>query len=262
MTANNRGIAMVTGASTGLGREFALSLAEKGFQLFLIARDAERLQSLTNLIESRSGVKCQFLNLDLAIPGSPKTLYEYCRTHQITPTIVINNAGFGVWGPFRSLDANRMSEMIQLNVGTLSEITRLFLPKMIENKRGFVLNIASTAAFLPGPWLATYYASKAFVLSLGEALSYELRGTGVSLTTYCPGPTRTEFFDRANMKHSRLKYMFFADARKCSDRALSAMFQGKTVAIDGMANNLIVTILKFLPRRLVVLISGLMNFGT
>ncbi len=223
-------------------------MAEHGYNLVLVARNAERMHSLAEIIAAKNQVQCHVIAMDLSLPKSASELHRAIEARKLSIDVLINNAGFGVYGDLVTNSLQALEEMIQLNVSTLTSLTRLFIADMIKRGDGRILNVASTAAFQPGPHMAGYYASKAFVLSLGEAVSHELRGTNVSLTTLCPGPTRTEFFDRAGMQQSRLKSLFMADSRKCAEHGINGMLAGRSLVIDGRLNWFLVQSLRFLPR--------------
>lgn len=251
--------ALITGASTGLGADFARILASMKYDLILVARNKERLDALGKALEQEHGVRCQSIQSDLSLPGASEALFHAVQSKGASVEILINNAGCGQWGAFAHSNAQDLRAMVNLNINALTELTRLFVEEMLKNKKGRILNIASTAAFQPGPWMAAYYASKAYVLSLGEALSEELKGTSVSVSTLCPGPTKTEFFDRAKMGDSRLKNMFFADSRSCAQKGIAGMMQGKVLIIDGVMNWVLTQSGRFMPRFATRRVAGLMN---
>lgn len=253
--------ALITGASTGLGADFAKILAGQRINLILVSRNKERLQELSHKLTKAHNVTCHVIATDLAEPGSAKKLIEEVNSRKLQVDILINNAGYGLWGPFAESDFSEMSGMIQLNVNTLTELSRLVLPNMIANKSGRILNVASTAAFQPGPWMGVYYATKAYVLSFGEALAEELKGSGVSVTTLCPGPTKTEFFDRAKVGNVRLRKFLFADSMACAKNGIDAMFQGRAVVVDGVMNWVVTLTARILPRATMRRVAGLINAG-
>jgi short-subunit dehydrogenase len=251
--------ALITGASTGLGADFARILAAMKYDLILVARNEERLKELGQSLKTTHGISYQTIKADLGKPGAADAMYQTIRSHGLSIDILINNAGCGQWGPFAESDFQGLNAMITLNMTALTEITRLCLPDMLARNSGRILNVASTAAFQPGPWMAAYYASKSYVLSLGEALSVELRGTGVSISTLCPGPTKTEFFERAQMGRSRLKNMFFADSHACARRGITGMMQGQTIIIDGWMNWFLAQSGRLMPRFAVRIVAGMIN---
>jgi short-subunit dehydrogenase len=236
--------ALITGASAGLGLEFAKLVAEDGHDLVLVARREERLRALAAELTARHGVTVTVLGMDLAQRSTPKQIAEAVQAAGITVDYLINNAGFGSHGPFASTELGRQLEMVDVNVRGLVELTHLFLAPMLARKHGRILNVASVAAFVPGPLMASYYASKAFVLSFSEALSAELHGTGVTVTAWCPGPTATEFGKVANSDRKNLLRRRVADAAQVARHGYRAMLAGKSVAIPGTANK----VNTFLPR--------------
>ena len=251
--------ALITGASSGLGVDFAHILAERHINLVLVARSESKLEEVAKNLSSQHGIKCHVIALDLARHGSANTLVQELKNKRLKIDILINNAGYGLWGAFAESEFPVMSGMMQLNVNTLVELTRLLLPDMISRGTGHVLNVASTAAFQPGPWMAVYYATKAFVLWFSEGLAEELKGTGVSVTTLCPGPTRTEFFERAQMGNSRLKRMMLAESRVCAQNGVDAMFRNRAVVIDGMMNWIIALTPRWMPRSAMRKLAGMIN---
>ena len=251
--------ALVTGASAGLGTDFARILASQKYDLILVARNEGRLAALAAELSKEHGVKVCVLARDLSSPGSADALMLDLKSKRLSVDVLVNNAGVGLHGPVADSDGAALAGMLQLNVTTLTQLTRLLLPDMLARKGGRILNVASTAAFQPGPWMAGYYATKAYVLSFSEALASELKGTGVTVTTLCPGPTATEFFERANMSRSRFKDIFFADSRPCAQVGVNGMFRGKTIVIHGALNQLLVLTSKFLPRAVVRFIAGKLN---
>ncbi|HEY8183007.1 MAG TPA: SDR family oxidoreductase [Thermoanaerobaculia bacterium] len=242
----SRKTALITGASSGIGMDFARLLSREGYELFLVARSEAKLRALASELGN-----AKVIVADLVLPDAPQRIFDVSSGVDV----LINNAGFGVSGPFIETDLRKELEMIQVNVSALTHLTRLFLPPMLARKSGHILNLASTAAFLPGPLMAVYYATKAYVLSFSEAIADELRGTGVTVTALCPGPTATGFAEVAGMESSRL----FSLMRPMSSEAvarygLRAMRHGKRVAIPGIANKLSTQSIRVSPRRLVTTI--------
>ncbi|MEI9927446.1 MAG: SDR family oxidoreductase, partial [Sphingomonas sp.] len=194
-----QGTALVTGASAGLGTHFARALAAEGHDLILTARRADRLEVLAAEIRAAHAVRVETIAADLAAPGAAAALMAEIGKRGLAVNTLINNAGFGLAGAFVEQDPGQIGRMIELNCGALVDLCRAVLPGMVQMRSGGILNVASTAAFQPGPFMAVYYASKAFVLSFSEALHEEVRGQGVRVAALCPGPTQTEFFDAAAM---------------------------------------------------------------
>jgi uncharacterized protein len=251
--------ALITGASTGLGADFAQILASRQMDLVLVARNETRLNELAESLSSQFKITCHVIKADLAQSGSAKILFEQVKAKNITIDILINNAGYGLWGAFADSEFSEMAGMIQLNVNALTELSHLFLPEMLNKNNGRILNVASIAAFQPGPWMGVYYATKAYVLSFSEALAEEIRGTGVSVTTLCPGPTKTEFFVRARMANTRMKQMLFADSMSCAQTGIDGMLQRRAVVVDGFMNWIFTLSPRLLPRVSMRRLTGLIN---
>ncbi len=250
------GTALITGASAGLGEGFARALAAKGDDLILIARRADRLEALRAELTAKHGVAVEVIVGDLmtheGLAAVVGPLYD--RKQRIDT--LINNAGFGAHGDFVWADLRDQLGMIDLNCRVLVELTHAILPGMVNRGSGGILNIASTAAFQPGPWMAVYYASKAFVLSFSEALHEEVRGTGVHVTALCPGPTRTEFADVAGMHDSALFQRLAGDADTVIRDGLAALKANRAVKVSGAANALGAGGVRFLPRVLARRLAG------
>ena len=249
--------ALITGASAGLGRELARLFAADGHDLLLVARRLPKLQALCAELEQRYSLKARAIACDLSSPSELDALLAEVRGVELD--YLVNNAGFGSVGTFAELPAERELAMIELNVAALVRLTRAVLPGMLARRRGRVLNIGSTAGFQPGPYMATYYASKAFVNSFSEALAYEVRGTGVSVTVSCPGPTRTEFGAVSGVDKSRLFQLGAASADSVARAAYRAMQRGRATAVHGFMNWLMVQAVRLGPRALVRAITALLN---
>ena len=244
-----RPVALVTGASAGIGKELAGRFAAGGHDLILTARRADDLRQLADELTRAHAAACHVLPADLADPAAPRQLFDDLTARGLVTDVLVNNAGFGVYGPFAEADPDRLLDMVRVNVLALTHLTRLVLPGMIERGRGRVLNVASTAAFQPGPLMAGYYATKAFVLSLSEALSEEVKGTGVTVTCLCPGPTRTEFVDRAGMEGVAIfDSPGVMAAGPVADLGYRATMRGQRVAVPGVLNWLGTVGAKFVPR--------------
>lgn len=242
--------AVITGASSGIGREFALLLAQHGYDLVLVARDLERLASLARGIEELQGRQTLVLPIDLASPAGVGKVYTQCAQRSIVPEILINNAGFALYGPFVESDLADHRSMLQVNVLTPVELTRLFLPAMLERRRGYVLNVASTAGFQPGPKMANYYATKSYVIALSVALAQEVKGSGVSVSVLCPGPTKTEFHSRAGIRHTPVAALAFTSARAVAETGYREMLKHKTIIIPGALNKIGAAGVRLLPLTL------------
>jgi uncharacterized protein len=243
--------ALITGASGGIGYELALQFARDGFDCILVARSHDKLDALAARIGSEFRVKALVLPKDLSKATAVDEICEEVGAASMQVDVLVNNAGFPVFGLFTETDLDTELEMLQVNVVALTQLTKLFLRGMIERRSGRILNLASTAAFEPGPLMAVYYASKAYVLSFSEALANELRGTGVTVTTLAPGPTRTGFQKRGQLEDSRLVQGDIADAQSVALAGYRGLMAGKTIVIPGFANKLIPWIVRVSPRGVV-----------
>ncbi len=243
---------LITGASTGIGYELAHLFAEAGYRLVLIARNAQKLAEVAATLEQRYHAAVTVIPKDLSLPSSPDEIAAELARAGIAVDALVNNAGFGTHGRFAQADLAGELGMIQVNVTALAHLTRLMLPGMVARRRGAILNVASTAAFQPGPLMAVYYASKAFVLSFSEALANELEASGVSVTALCPGPTKTEFQRRAGVTETRLMGGRSMDARTVALAGYRGMRAGARVVIPGARNRWLACAVKFLPRRIVI----------
>jgi short-subunit dehydrogenase len=242
------GFTLVTGASTGIGRELALIAATRACPLVLVARSEDKLNELAREVREAHGVRAEVVALDLGEPDAPAALFREMKRREVEIEVLINNAGFGSLGRFHDTPIDQQLSMLRLNVLALVHLTHLFLPAMLERRRGRILNVASTAGLQPGPWMAVYYASKASVLSFSEAIAEELRGTGVTSTALLPGPTRTEFQSRAEMTGSRLVRFGMADARSVAEAGYRGMEAGRAVVIPGISNKALSLLVRLSPR--------------
>jgi short-subunit dehydrogenase len=246
---------LITGASGGIGYELAKLFARDCHNLVLVARSAERLSRVTTEL-NQFGVTVKTVPLDLAAPPAPKFLFDQLQRENIPVDILINNAGFGAFGEFAAMPEEEILGQIQLNIAALTHLTRLFLPPMIARRRGRIMNVASTAAFQPGPLMAVYYATKAYVLSFSEALANELRGSGVTVTCFCPGATNTGFAKRAGNEGSRLfKQIGAMNAETVARDGYRGLMKGKTIVISGTHNWLLAESVRFAPRKMVTAVS-------
>jgi short-subunit dehydrogenase len=247
-----RRLALVTGASGGLGLEFARLLAKDGYDLALIARSEAKLRDVAQSLHDEYGVDAMPVALDLAQPGAAGDVMRQIPRCDV----LINNAGFASNGRFDRLDESRIGEEIVLDVLTLTLLTRKYLPGMIERGEGKVLNIASTAGFLPGPFMAVYYACKAYVISFSQAIAEELRGTGVTVTCFCPGATATGFAERAGAGRSLLFALPVGNAAAVARAGYRAMQRGKLVSVPWPPSNWFVDLsARFSPRRILLWFS-------
>lgn len=246
---------LITGASGGIGYELAKLFARDRHNLLLVARSAEKLAQVAKELEA-GGVQVKTVPLDLTDSPAPKFLFDQLQREGVTIDILINNAGFGAYGEFAQMPESEILGQIRLNITALTELTHLFLPGMIERRFGRIMNVASTAGFQPGPLMAVYYATKAYVISFSEAIANEVKSTGVTVTCFCPGATRTNFAKRAGNDKTRIfKRAGVMPADKVALDGYRAVMEGRTLAISGMQNWLTAQSTRFAPRNLVTAIS-------
>jgi uncharacterized protein len=237
--------ALITGGSMGIGYELAKVFAAEKFNLVLVARNEARLKQVAEELRTSHGVEIKILVKDLSLSNAPQEIFDALQAMQIS--VLVNNAGFGWRGAFAECDLQRQAlEMMHVNMDSLVALTRLFVPPMLGRKQGRILNVASTAAFQPGPFANIYFATKAFVLSFSQALSEELEATGVTVTALCPGSTRTEFFERAEMKNMRRDALMM-DAGVVARVGFRGLMRGKRVVIPGALNKLMTAVANFVP---------------
>ncbi len=249
--------ALITGASTGIGHELAKVFAAEKFNLVLIARNEARLQKVADELRAQHGTETKILVKDLFLPNAPQEIFEALRDTPIA--VLVNNAGFGWRGTFAECDLQQHAlDMMHVNMDSLVALTRLFTPPMLARKQGRILNVASTAAFQPGPFANIYFATKSFVLSFSIALAEELAGTGVSVTALCPGSTRTEFFERAGMQNLR-KDWHMMDADVVARAGYRGLMRGKRVVIPGLLNLLTSKLTNFVPTSITTKIVRKLN---
>ncbi len=242
--------ALVTGASGGLGEQFAWLLAADHHDLVLVARSKEKLEILAQKLSEKYKVSATVLAHDLSREDSVRLLVSELEEKNIAIDILINNAGFGAYGKFHETTYDHEKQLIDVNIGALTELTKALLPSMVKSGSGRILNVASTAAFQPGPLMAVYYASKSYVMNLSIALSEELRGTGVTVTCLCPGPTKTGFEVSAGLQGSRLFKSALMDAGTVARIGYQAMLRGKPLVIAGFRNKLSAFGTRIVPRWL------------
>lgn len=243
--------AIITGASKGLGKAFAYNLASRGYDLLLVARSEKILQQEADTIAKKFNVKTWVLALDLSDFPSAAAIVQWCAQHQFQPSVLINNAGYACWGYFDKLELDQQHQMLQVNNGMLVSLTHSLLPVIRKNKQGYILNVASTAAFQSVPTMALYAASKAFVRSFSRSLRFELRNTNVSVTCLSPGPIATNFIQQAGMEalqETAKKYEMSAE--EVADKGLRAMFNKKAECVPGLLNYLTIKLSFILPDAL------------
>jgi uncharacterized protein len=254
-----KGVALITGASDGIGRELARCFARDRHDLVLVARNEGKLKGVAAEIASAYGIRVSHIVQDLSAADGARNLLDEVRTRGIVVDFLVNNAGVGTYGFFSEADLERDLRMMQLNMASLTVLTKRLLPDMLKRRRGGILNIASTAAFQPGPLMAVYYATKAYVLSFSEALANELNGSGVTVSVVCPGPTLSGFQRSAGMDASRLFHRGVMNASDVADIAYRGFMNGKTTIIPGVRNKLLALSIRFGPRKLVPMIVRAMQ---
>ncbi|HPS70809.1 MAG TPA: SDR family oxidoreductase [Bacteroidales bacterium] len=245
--------ALITGASSGIGLDLAKIHAKLGGDLVLVARNKQKLLEIKNEFESNYHIEVVVIEQDLSRKDAAQEVYNQTKQQGISIDILINNAGFGDFGFFAETDWFKEYEMISLNIVALTQLTKLYAQDMISNGSGRILNVASVAAFLPGPKMAIYYATKAYVLSFSEAIANEFAANGITVTTLCPGPTDTGFEKAAALEESGLfKKQKVVSSMPVAEFGYKAMMKGKTVAIPGFTNKLLTKLILFVPRSWVV----------
>jgi uncharacterized protein len=252
MTNNDNGYALITGGSKGIGKAIAEELAKRFYNLLLIARSEPELSDLANELAHVYGVKVHYLAADLSLSNSASTIFDWIVSNDFSIEILVNNAGYGVWGNFNERSLKEQLEMLQVNINALVELTYLLLPMLEKAKQSYLLNIASTAAYQAVPTLALYAASKAFVLSFTRAIRYELRNSHVSVTCFSPGPVATNFAHRAGLNAlSKMAQKFNMQADHVAKIAVKAMFNKKSEAIPGITNLISVYANRVLPKSFI-----------
>jgi len=252
------GWVLVTGASAGIGRELARAFASKGRDLVLVARSHETTTGLARELIGTSGVNVKTIPADLSVAGAAEAIFEGLSRRGLSVDILVNNAGVLFEGDFSSIPLEDHLRLLQINVVALTALTRLFLPSMLQRRAGRILNVASTSAFMPVPRLAAYAAAKAYVLSLTESLSEELRGSGVTATALCPGFTDTSMMRGSRLGKSVPSVMVMSPAA-VAEQGCAACLAGETICIPGLANKLIASGTPLLPRALVRGVGGMIN---
>ncbi|MFN7803652.1 MAG: SDR family NAD(P)-dependent oxidoreductase [Planctomycetaceae bacterium] len=253
-----RPLALVTGASTGIGAEFARRLAADGHDLVLVARSYSRLERLAAELRQQHGIRADVLAVDLTLSSSVQRIADALGHRLDEVAVLINNAGFGLSGAFVKQSEQELVELMQLNMTTLVQLCRRVLPGMQARRSGRILNVSSTAAFQPGPGFAVYCATKSFVLSFSEALAHEVRGLGITVTCLAPGPVETEFASRATMHESPLFRWGKMSVRQCVNAGYRAMQRGRRLKIPGLFNHMLAFGTRISPRRLTTALASWM----
>ncbi|MDD5109886.1 MAG: SDR family oxidoreductase [Patescibacteria group bacterium] len=256
----NRGkTALVTGASGGIGFALARVFAHEGYNVVLVARNTEKLMARAEEIHTTCGVTVTVISADLSLPTGPIEVCRELQYHGIPVHALVNNAGTATHGYFAASDWQSELAMLSLNILTLTRLTKIILPEMLARGEGKILNVASTSAYLPGPLMAVYNASKSYVLSFSEALREELRGSGIHVTALCPGPTRTELYERACAKHIRLLQWPLQDPAAVARMGYDGVRKNRPVVVAGWLNRCYVQCVRLLPRRLVTRAAAYLN---
>jgi len=254
--------ALITGASSGIGMELARIAASNNMNLILLARNSEKMMQLRTELEELYQIKVLAVGCDLAEPDTVEKIKSLLQGRGIVPDILINNAGFGMYGSFDRIGTETEENMIQLNITSLTELTKIIYRQMRNRGSGRILNVSSIAGFMPGPWMAVYHATKAYVLSFSEALAVEAKGSGITVTALCPGPTETNFENRASTGTGIKAFKKFGKlptAVQVAEYGWKSMMKGKTVAIHGRKFRWLIFFIRFLPRKTVTNITGKMQ---
>ena len=254
--------ALITGASTGIGHALSKCFAADRHNLVLVARQEPKLRQVAGELSGQFGVSAKIIVADLAKPDAPQKIVDEVNKDSLQIDYLINNAGFGLGGKFAETDLAVELDMMQVNMTALVHLTKLFLPGMLARKNGRIMNVASTAAFQPGPLMAVYYATKAFVLSFSEAIANELTGTGVTVTALCPGPTQSEFQQRAHIENTRLikgNFMGLMTSEAVARIGYHGFMQEKRLVIPGLMNKMGVQSVRFSPRRVATQVARMLQ---
>lgn len=244
-------VVLITGASSGLGEKFALEYAKKGYDMVLVARSTLKLLALKEQLENLYGITVWVCSMDLSKENGAQLVFEYCKNHDIKISTLINNAGFGDYANFYECDITKQKNMIQVNITALIELTYLFLPAMIHDNEGYILNVASMASLSAGPKMAVYFASKAFVRSFSEALHEELKSYRIKVSALCPGPVKTGFGKAANYKSSKLTSQFATMSALAVVKAgIKACEVGRAICYPGTLNKSVVFLNQLMPRKI------------
>jgi short-subunit dehydrogenase len=239
---------LITGASSGIGLELAKCFAADGCRLILVARNTEAMEKLATELRLKNKIEAVVLTADLSLSETPKQIFEKLSAQKISVDVLVNNAGFGLHGAFAGLSLPRQLEMLQVNITALTELTGLFLPEMIRRKRGGILNVGSVAGFQPGPNMAIYYATKAFVLSFTEALAEELSETSLKVSVLCPGPTETNFGKVARGEKARAVQVSKMTAEEVAHRGHRDFRDRKIISVPGLRNKIFIFLNRLVPR--------------
>ena len=244
--------ALITGASKGIGKALAEELARRKYDLLLVSRSASELSKVCEQFSSQYKVACHFLPMDLSRPEAPQKVFEWVEEHEFDLSILVNNAGYGLWGPFKELSLEEQNQMITVNIFSTVNLIHLFLPRLLAQKKAFILNVGSTSGYQAIPTLGIYSASKAFVISFTRSLYFELRGTSVSVSCLSPGGTKTDFIDRAGMPHmQQISDKVSMEPEAVAKAGIRGLFTGKREIIPGLMNKVGAFSNRIMPKALV-----------
>ncbi|WDP85634.1 MAG: SDR family oxidoreductase [Desulfobacter sp.] len=252
--------ALITGASTGIGYELSKIFSKNGYNLVLVARSQDRLEKLASKIGRQNKVQVDIIVKDLSQADAAKEVYDQIQKGNIKIDVLVNNAGIGIGGKFSETPLEQELNLIALNITSLAYLCKRFAGDMVKNGQGKILNVASTEAFQPGPYMSNYYASKAYVIMLSEGLNLELKKDGITVTALCPGPTKTNFFNRADIKGSYLANSpHMMSPKTVAELGFAGLMKGKTIVIPGLINKLLAFSVRLTPRCLISYITGYLN---
>lgn len=249
-----RKTALITGASSGIGYELAKIFARENYRLVLVARNLPKLDEIKEEIKNKYDVTVKNIQSDLSLISSAQEIYDKLQSESIGIDVLVNNSGFGLYGKFAKTDLAVETNMIQVNVIALVQLTKLFLNDLVNRGAGKILNIASTAAFQPGPFMSVYFATKAFVLNFTEAIAAELEGSGVTVSVLCPGPTKTNFSKIAGSERANI-FKISMDAKTVAEAGFKGLMKGKRIIIPGIQNKITAQSSRFAPRKLVTKVA-------
>jgi short-subunit dehydrogenase len=244
--------ALITGASSGIGLELARQCAQNKINLVLVARSASKLEQVATELQTEHKIQVRTIIKDLSKPTAPQEIFDEIQTENININILINNAGFSNYGQFGFTDIQKEAELLQVNIVALTTLTKLFLPYMIKEKSGKILNLGSIASFFPGPLMTTYFSSKAYILSFSQSLAGELQGSGITVSCLCPGPTQTGFASRSGMNNPASFGKFSESAKEVAQVGFDGLMNGKSIIVIGALNKLAIFAIRFAPRSLVL----------
>jgi len=239
--------ALITGTTSGIGKALSIRFAQENINLILVSRNPKKLKKQARLISSKYKIKVNVIIANLEEPNISFEIYNQVNQMGVKISYLVNNAGFNQWGAFIDADINNQINMIKVHIVNTTELMKLFIPEMIKSKYGRVLNIGSTASFIPCPNSSVYAATKAYILSVSKAIGSELKGTGVTITTLCPGATYTEFAHKAGMEDTLLYHIFVMNKKTVTNAGFKALMKGKTYVVPGVYNKLIIYLSKILP---------------